>query len=169
MLVFGLEKSPTTIQHPIPLHRLPYTADSSQNILLSKMDSNCLTQSRQTCCYYLEITGLKKERHGLGDMVVLTFRFSSQGIGKQLEIPTSYTFRNLRLYVLRDVETMFLTTQFRDNSLLYEHAKEYLGNNLLLNSTILEIQRGNEEGTLVLVKILSGNTLIKSLRILPLP
>ena len=68
--------------------------------------------------------------------------------------------------IIKDITIGFLGTTLKDNSLLYEHATAELGDNVLRNSTILEVARSSEDGAKVLVKTPSGFVLIKAKKII---
>ncbi|CAG8984242.1 hypothetical protein HYALB_00004225 [Hymenoscyphus albidus] len=71
-------------------------------------------------------------------------------------------FARISAPILLDIQIGFLTSEQRDNSLLYEHAAAELEGSLQLNSEILAVDRDSSEEAKVLVQMPSGNTMIKT-------
>jgi len=103
-------------------------------------------------------------KYHLEDMVGLIFTFA-QGLGDILTQPTIYIFKNFGSDILKDIQIGFLTTAEQDNSLLYEHALADLGQNVVLNSEIIAVDRSGRDCVQVLVKTPPGITLVRSRRI----
>ncbi|TVY58817.1 Beta-cyclopiazonate dehydrogenase [Lachnellula cervina] len=104
-------------------------------------------------------------KYGLQDLVAFLGDFA-QGLGDILKQPTLYVFKNFGSDLIRNLQTGFLTTALHDNSLLYESASADLGQDVVLNSTILAVDRSGSDGVKVVVKTPSGITLIKSRKLI---
>ncbi|TVY30554.1 Beta-cyclopiazonate dehydrogenase [Lachnellula hyalina] len=103
-------------------------------------------------------------KYGLQDLVGFLGGFA-QGLGDILKQPTLYIFKNFGSDLIRNLQTGFLTTALHDNSLLYESASADLGQDVVLNSSILEVDRSGN-GVKVVIKTPSGITLIKSRKLI---
>lgn len=101
------------------------------------------------------------KKYNLQSLIPLLWTFA-QGLGDILAQPTLYIFKNFGYGVIRNIQIGFLTSEQRDNSLLYEHAAVELGENVLLNSNILAVDRSCPDEAKVLVQTPTGNTLIKA-------
>ncbi|KAF4626178.1 hypothetical protein G7Y89_g11980 [Cudoniella acicularis] len=99
-------------------------------------------------------------KYSLQSVVSLIFSVS-QGLGNLLAQPTLYVFKSFGLGIIQGFEEGYLTTAANDNSLLYEHAYAELEPNVLLNSTILLVNRSSPNEANVLVSNPSGQTLLK--------
>ena len=103
------------------------------------------------------------KKYELQATVDLTFGFT-EGLGDMLAHPTLYVMKLFGPTLIKELSTGFLTTALHDNSLLYEHARADLGQNALLNSSILVVDRKEEQ------KFLSshhqGLILIKALKLI---
>ncbi|KAL3424063.1 flavin-containing superfamily Amine oxidase [Phlyctema vagabunda] len=76
--------------------------------------------------------------------VPLIFSFA-QGLGDLLAQPTLYVFKNFGSDILQMLATNgFIVTAVHDNSLLYERAAVSLGPDVLFNSAIIAMQRGDD-------------------------
>jgi flavin-dependent amine oxidoreductase len=85
--------------------------------------------------------------HGLEDLVPLVFRFG-QGLGDVMAKPTIYVMKNFGIDVITNIfNGTFLAVPGQNNGELYEKATTYLGDDVLLNATILDIER--DRGVLV--------------------
>ena len=104
------------------------------------------------------------KKYSLESLVSLVFSFG-QGLGDFLLQPTLYVFKNFGSDILKDIQTGFLTTELHDNSLLYEAAHSHLGQDVLLNSQIIAMDRNGKHHAKVLIKTPSGLILIKSKKI----
>lgn len=98
----------------------------------------------------------------------------NQGLGDLLRLPTLYLFKNFGLDVIKDSQTGFLIPKNGDNSELYRKAGAELGQDVLLNSSVVATQRkpGKAHAKLV-VKTPSGLKLIRAKKLVitipPLP
>jgi hypothetical protein len=81
------------------------------------------------------------QQFGLADMVQTAFQFG-QGLGDILSLPTIYVMKNFGLGVLQNFfADSFLTTSHFNNSELYEKASAFLGSDVLLSSSVQEVDR----------------------------
>lgn len=81
--------------------------------------------------------------NGLGSMVQLSAGYG-QGLNEILQLPTLYILRLLGLNVVQNIFAgSFLTTANNDNSALYLAATAFLGQDVLLNTTVVAGQRGD--------------------------
>ncbi|TVY47918.1 Beta-cyclopiazonate dehydrogenase, partial [Lachnellula occidentalis] len=103
--------------------------------------------------------------YGLQDLVGLLGSFT-QGFGDILKMPTLYIFKYFGLDLISSLQTGFLTTALHDNSLLYENASADLGQDVVLSSTILAVDRSGNDGVKVIIKTPSGITFIKSRKLI---
>jgi len=97
-------------------------------------------------------------KYSLGAVVPLIWKFT-QGIGDLLTIPTIYVMKLLGLALAGELTTGFLTTG--DNSAIYEAITSYLGSNVLLNSSVLDIERSTS-GIHIIVSTPQGLVLVES-------
>jgi hypothetical protein len=80
--------------------------------------------------------------NGLDSIVQLVADFA-QGFNEILSLPTLYILRYFGLDVLQNLMAdSFLTTANNDNSALYQAATAFLGQDVLLSTTIAAVQRG---------------------------
>jgi hypothetical protein len=98
-------------------------------------------------------------QHDLGSVVPLVFNYG-QGLGNILELPALYPINTFGQGVVRNIlGGTFLTTAAHDNSLLYERATAHLGDDALLASQVLLVNR-SASGVRVLVATPDGPRLI---------
>ena len=83
------------------------------------------------------------KKYNLGSMVGFHSRFA-QGMGDTLTQPTLYVIKNFGSDILRNIQIGFLTTEYHDNSLFFEHATEALNGNILLNSNVVKLKRSSQ-------------------------
>jgi hypothetical protein len=89
--------------------------------------------------------------HDLGSIVQLVGDYA-QGFANLLETPAVYVLKYFGLEVVQGIATGdFLSTPNHDNSALYEAATTYLGDNVLLNTTVVAGERGANGVELVAV------------------
>lgn len=94
-------------------------------------------------------------RYGLETIVPLVLQFG-QGLGDVLALPTLYVLLNFGLDVVNGIATGgFLATARRNNSELYERATTYLGDDVLLGSRAVAVER-NHGGVRVVVSTPTG-------------
>ena len=99
------------------------------------------------------------EKYDLGSVVPLVFNYG-QGIGDILRLPALYSINTFGQGVVRNIMARsFLTTAAHDNSLLYERATAHLGDDVLLDSHVLRVDRSSS-GVRVLVATPAGLRLI---------
>jgi hypothetical protein len=97
--------------------------------------------------------------HDLASVVPLVFNYG-QGIGNILELPALYSINTFGQGVVRNILSgSFLTTAAHDNSLLYERATAHLGDDVLLESAVLLVNR-SATGVRLLVATPEGPVLI---------
>ena len=99
------------------------------------------------------------EKYSLGPVVPMLWLLS-QGFGNLLEIPTLYVLKLNGLSLIQSIETGFLYTE--DNSALYESITSYLGQDVLFESTVLDIERNNSTGIRMVISTPTGLTLVES-------
>ncbi|TAQ90979.1 hypothetical protein B7494_g715 [Chlorociboria aeruginascens] len=99
-------------------------------------------------------------KYSIQSFIPFLFNFA-QGLGDLLAQSTLYVFKNFGSDLITDLSIGFLTTALADNSLLYEHATAVLGENVLLNSTIIAVDRSGSSAK-VLLETPSGLTLVKA-------
>ncbi|UQU68549.1 FAD-dependent oxidoreductase [Couchioplanes caeruleus] len=98
-------------------------------------------------------------KYDLGSVVPLVFNYG-QGIGDILRLPALYSVNTFGQGVVRNImDRSFLTTAAHDNSLLYERATAHLGDDVLLESHVLRVDRSGR-GVRVLVATPEGLRLI---------
>jgi hypothetical protein len=98
-------------------------------------------------------------KYGLESVVPLIFQYG-QGLGNFLDLPALYAINNFGQGVVSNILSgTFLTTAAHDNSLLYERATTQLGDDVLLDSQVLRVDRSSS-GVRVLVATPDGPRLI---------
>jgi hypothetical protein len=98
-------------------------------------------------------------KHDVGSVVPLVFQYG-QGIGNILDLPALYSINTFGQGVVGNIlGGTFLTTAARNNSLLYERARTHLGDDVLLDSQVLRVDR-SASGVRVLVATPDGPRLI---------
>ncbi|KAI9888342.1 MAG: hypothetical protein M1814_000549 [Vezdaea aestivalis] len=106
------------------------------------------------------------EKYALEDIVSLVFMYA-QGLGNILEQPTLYVFQNFGLEVLQSfVFDGFVRSAKGDNSEIYEQAENYLGNDVLLGTSIVSTKRSTTGGVEALVQSPSGPKVIRAAKML---
>lgn len=101
------------------------------------------------------------KKYKLDDMVYTVWAYG-QTLGNLLEQPTIYVIKRFGQDILKNLfENSFLTTASHDNSELYQKAKTFLGENVLLQSQVLKTTRGGEYNE-VLVQTPSGQKTIRA-------
>jgi hypothetical protein len=101
------------------------------------------------------------DKYDLGSVVPLIFNYG-QGLGDFLDLPAAYTINNFGLGVVRNILSgSFITTAVHDNSLLYERATAHLGDDVLLESQVIRVDRSTSE-VRVLVATPDGPRLIRA-------
>lgn len=104
-------------------------------------------------------------KYDLGSVVKLVFNYG-QGIGDILDLPALYSINTFGQGVVRNIlGGSFLTTAVHDNSLLYERATAALGENALLDTQVLLVDR-NAAGVKLLVATPAGPKLILAKKLL---
>lgn len=82
-------------------------------------------------------------KYDLASMVGVVFQYG-QGLGDLLSKPTLYVLKLIGTATVTSILEGFLTTARHDNELLYEAAQSTLGSDVLLNSTIIAMDRGGD-------------------------
>ena len=83
------------------------------------------------------------KKYDVGSVVPLVFQYG-QGIGNILDLPALYSINTFGQGVVSNIlGGAFLTTSAHNNSLLYERATAYLGDNALLDSQVLRVDRSS--------------------------
>ncbi|KAK9775553.1 putative Amine oxidase domain-containing protein [Seiridium cardinale] len=104
-------------------------------------------------------------QYRLEDLVFRAF-LVNQGAAPLLDISMLYIFKYLNSDEVDSLERSFLTTQHHSTTELYRNAAEYLGSDVLLNSTVLAMDRSRPEEARVAVQTSSGPKLLIAKRIL---
>jgi hypothetical protein len=109
----------------------------------------------------------------LGSIVQLAFEFGQGFFNGILNLPTVYILKYFGLDVVGSILSgSFLTTPDHDNSRLYEKAGAFLGQDVLLESTVIATGR-DANGVVLLTDTPSGPTVIKARKLVitapPLP
>ncbi len=112
------------------------------------------------------------KKYDVGSVVKLVFNYG-QGIGDILKLPALYSINTFGQGVVKNIlGGSFLTSAAHDNSLLYEKATAALGENALLSSHVIAVERGSY-GVRVLVATPQGPQLILARKLVvaapPLP
>ncbi|WP_249998887.1 FAD-dependent oxidoreductase [Actinoplanes sp. M2I2] len=104
-------------------------------------------------------------KHDFGSVAPLVFNYG-QGIGDVLGLPALYAINTFGLGVTRNIlNGSFLTTAARDNSLIYERATAKLGEDVLLSTRALRIER-SRSGVRVWVTGPGGPQVIEAKKLL---
>ncbi|MCJ1471386.1 hypothetical protein MMC13_000025 [Lambiella insularis] len=104
-------------------------------------------------------------KYSLEAIVYFIWHFA-QGLGNLLEQPTLYVMMYINSGTLSSVRNGFVTTAQHDNSLLYVKAHEALGDNVLLNSKVLAMDRDSGTYTKTVVQTPTGKKLIQAKKII---
>lgn len=101
------------------------------------------------------------KKYHLGDLVHFATNRVVQGVGDILNLPTIYFLKSLTLSVLQNIQSGFLITARHNNHELYDKALAELGQDALLNSSVVAIDR-NQSGKYakVLVQTPKGKKLV---------
>lgn len=101
------------------------------------------------------------KKYSLADIVQFATNSVVQGFGDILKLPTIYIFKCFSLSVLQNVQSGYLITARRNNHELYDKALAELGQDALLNSSVVAIDR-NQSGkyATVLVQTPKGKKLV---------
>ncbi|KAI0546094.1 FAD/NAD(P)-binding domain-containing protein [Xylaria curta] len=99
------------------------------------------------------------KKYQLDDLVPQVFTVN-QGAAPILDISMIYTFKYLNSEEVNSLQQGFLTTEHHSTPELYQKAAEYLGNDVLFNSTVIGMDRSCPEGVRVAVQTGSGRKLI---------
>lgn len=105
------------------------------------------------------------EKYSLQAVVYTIFQFT-QSMGNILNTPTLYVMKVFGLDLVRSIQEGFLTTAHHDNSELYQNAQAALLPNLLLNSTVTNMDRDSNGGIQIEVATPTGRKLIQAKKLL---
>lgn len=105
------------------------------------------------------------KKYSLDAAVYSIFQFS-QSMGDILATPTLYVMKVVGLDLIRSIQEGFLTTAHHDNSELYQNAQAVLLPNLLLNSTVVNMDRDHKDSVKVEVDTPTGRKLIQAKKLL---
>ncbi|KAH8700753.1 amine oxidase, flavin-containing superfamily [Talaromyces proteolyticus] len=105
------------------------------------------------------------EKYALDDTVPTIFKYA-QGLGNILHQPTLYVMKNFGLVDLKSIQEGFLTTAKHDNSEIYERALAELGDNALLNTSIVATKRSITGYSSITVTTPCGRREIRAKKIL---
>jgi hypothetical protein len=101
------------------------------------------------------------------EAAVYTIFQLSQSMGNIYNTPTLYVMKVIGLDLLRNLESGFLTTAHHDNSELYQKAQAALSTDLLLNSTVIVMDRDDVGGGVKIeVDTPAGRKLIQAKKLL---
>jgi hypothetical protein len=104
-------------------------------------------------------------KYSLQAAVYTIFQFS-QSMGDILTTPTIYVMKVIGLDLVRSLQAGFLTTAHHDNSQLYQNAQAVLLPNLLLSSTVANMDRDSNGQVKVEVQTPNGRKLILAKKLL---
>ncbi|KAI1860495.1 hypothetical protein JX265_009894 [Neoarthrinium moseri] len=104
-------------------------------------------------------------KYGLQDMIPLVFTVN-QGASPLLNISMLYTFKYLNAEVVEQLERGFRTTEHHSTTELYHKAAEFLGPDVLFNSTVLEVDRSCPDEVRVAVQTPTGPKLVIAKKLL---
>jgi hypothetical protein len=105
-------------------------------------------------------------KYSLQGVVQLIFE-NVQGVGDLLNLLTLYVFKLVGSNIIRDLQIGFLTTERQDNSELYEKATAELGQDVLLKSYVVAMNREAAGAyAKVVVKTPDGLKLIRAKKII---
>lgn len=104
-------------------------------------------------------------KYGLQDLVPRAFAVN-QGAAPLLDISTLYIFKYLNSDEVHSLEQGFLTTEHHSTVELYQKAAEFLGSDVLFNSTVLEMDRSGDKEVRVAVRTPAGPKLVIAKKIL---
>ncbi|KAI1749880.1 FAD/NAD(P)-binding domain-containing protein [Xylaria castorea] len=99
------------------------------------------------------------KKYQLDDLVPQVFLFN-QGAVPILDVSMLYTFKYLNSDEVSSLEQGFLTTEHHSTTELYQKAAEYLGSDVLFNSTVIGMDRSCPKEVRVAVQTGSGRKLI---------
>lgn len=107
------------------------------------------------------------KKYNLGSFVHFAATNTAQGVGDILQLPTIYILKYISLSVLQSLQSGFLVTARHNNHELYDKALAELGHHVLLNSSVVAIDR-NHSGkyATVLVQTPQGKKLVLAKNIL---
>ena len=106
------------------------------------------------------------KKYNLGGFVNFAAGFA-QGLGDILKLPSIYVLKNISLSVLQNLQAGFLTTARHNNHELYDKALAELGQDALLNSSVVAIDRNHSgQYARILVQTPTGKKLILAKNIL---
>jgi hypothetical protein len=105
-------------------------------------------------------------KYGIQAAVPLIWTFA-HGLGDLLTSPTLYVFQNFGLPQLNSISTnSFLVTTDHDNSEVYLKASALLGSNVLYESTLVAVDRYDNDAQLITVQTPTGLKVIKAKKLL---
>lgn len=106
------------------------------------------------------------KKHNLEGIVHLIYQFA-QGLGDIYSLPTIYVMKNFGLDLLNLINGAgFVTSAQGSNELLYIAAKAHLRENVLLSSTVIDVDRSNKKLVELVVKTPKGLKLVRAKKIL---
>ncbi|KAJ5647328.1 FAD/NAD(P)-binding domain-containing protein [Penicillium lividum] len=89
-----------------------------------------------------------------------------QGLGDHLKQPTLYVFKNFGTDIIRDIANGFLVTTSQNNYEIYDHATQILGQDVLLNSTVVSTTKRDSNGVEFTVRTPTGYQKVKAKKLL---
>lgn len=105
------------------------------------------------------------EKYDLDDLINAVFTIC-QGYTPLLEISTLYVMKYFNLDLLNSLNKGFLMTERNDVGELYEKAAAHLGSDVLLNTSLLKLDRSSDSGPAkILVQTPTGRKLILAQKI----
>jgi hypothetical protein len=106
------------------------------------------------------------KKYSLDAAVYTIFQFS-QSMGNIYNTPTLYVLKVIGLDLVNDIENGFLTTTHHDNSELYQAAEAALSSDLLLNTSVVSMDRDCNGGYIKIeVATPTGKKIIQAKKIL---
>ncbi|KAI0143936.1 FAD/NAD(P)-binding domain-containing protein [Hypoxylon sp. NC0597] len=107
-------------------------------------------------------------KYNLGDMVPQIF-ITNQGYSPLLNISMLYMFKYLNSDQINSFRQGYLTTVHHDTQELYQKATEFLGSDVLADSTVLSVDRSGTGPVQVVVQTPAGRRLIVAKKIIITP
>jgi hypothetical protein len=105
------------------------------------------------------------KKYQLDGIAYIAFQYA-QGTGNMLAQLTLYILKLINTEVVGGILNHFLTTAQHDNHELYDKALAELGSDALLNSTVIRIDRSEDDYVRAVVSTPSGQKLIKAKKLL---
>lgn len=89
-----------------------------------------------------------------------------QGLGDYLSQPTLYVFKNFGTDIINAISNGFLVTTKQNNYELYSRATKILGQDVLLNSVVVDTPRRDGDGVQLMIQTPNGNRKVIATKLL---